>query len=130
MAEYLPLRTPGEALVSTASAAITGGQLVAVSGSGTVATAGAGTASWLGVAAFDAVANDRVTIYTSGEQELTASGAITAGDVLVTAATGQVSTIAAVTTPTAADVSSTRAIVGVALTTAATGAKVRVKLER
>lgn len=130
MAEYLPIRTPGDDLVSTASATITGGTLVAVSGNGTVATAGATSLNWIGVAAFDASANDTVTIYTGGVQEVTASGAITAGDLVVTAASGQVSTLAAVTTPTAGDVTGTRAIVGVALTTAANAAKVRVKLER
>lgn len=130
MAEYLPIRTPGDALVSTASATITGGTIVAVSGNGTVATAGATALNWVGVAAFDASANDSVTVYTGGVQEVTASGAVTAGDLLVTAASGQVSTLAAVTTPTAGDVTGTRAIVGVALTTAATGAKVRVKFER
>lgn len=130
MAEYLPIRTPGDALVSTASATITGGTIVAVSGNGTVATAGATALNWVGVAAFDASANDTVTIYTGGVQEVTASGAITAGDLVVTAASGQVSTLAAVTTPTAGDVTGTRAIVGVALTTAANAAKVRVKFER
>lgn len=130
MAEYLPIRTPGDALVSTASATITGGTIVAVSGNGTVATAGATALNWVGVAAFDASANDAVTVFTGGVQEVTASGAITAGDLVVTAASGQVSTLAAVTTPTAGDVTGTRAIVGVALTTAATGAKVRVKFER
>lgn len=130
MAEYLPIRTPGDALVATASATITGGLLVAVSGNGTVATAGANALNWVGVAAFDAVSGDAVTVYAGGVQELTASGAITAGDLVVAAASGKVSTLAAVTTPTAADVTNTRAIVGVALTTAADTAKVRVKFER
>lgn len=136
MAEYLPIRTPGDALVSTASATITGGTIVSVSGNGTVATAGATALNWVGVAAFDASANESVTVYTGGVQEVTASGAITAGDVVVTAASGQVSTVAATTataTATAStqtDINNTRAIVGVALTTAATGAKVRVKFER
>jgi hypothetical protein len=130
MAEYLPIRTPGDALVSTASATITGGTIVAVSGNGTVATAGATALNWVGVAAFDAVSGDTVTVYTGGVQEVTASGAITAGDLVVTAASGQVSTLAAVTTPTAGDVTGTRAVVGVALTTAANAAKVRVKFER
>lgn len=130
MAEYLPIRTPGDALVSTASATITGGTIVAVSGNGTVATAGATSLNWVGVAAFDASANDTVTIFTGGVQEVTASGAITAGDLVVTAASGQVATLASVTTPTAGDVTGTRAIVGVALTTAANAAKVRVKFER
>lgn len=130
MAEYLPIRTPGDALVSAASATITGGLLVAVSGNGTVATAGANAQNWIGVAAFDALTGESVTVYASGVQELTASGAITAGDLVVAAALGKVSTLAAVTTPTAGDVNGSRAIVGVALTTAADAAKVRVKFER
>lgn len=130
MAEYLPIRKPGQALVAAASGTITGGQMVAVSGSGTVAVAGASAVNWLGVAAFDAVSGDQVTIYADGVQELTASGSVTAGDLVVCAATGQVSSLAAVTTPTPADVTGTRAIVGVALTTATNGNKVRVKLTR
>ena len=121
MAEYLPIRKPGDALVSTASASITGGTLVAVSGSGTVAPAGAATVAWLGVAAFDAVSGDSVTVYASGVQEVTASGAITAGAAVVTGANG---TVASSATPAAATQ------VGVALTTAADGAKVRVKFAR
>ena len=121
MAEYIPVLTPGHALVSSASATITGGQLVAVSGNGTVAPAGAATQAWVGVAAFDAANGDRVTIYTDGVQELTASGAITAGAAVVSGAAGTVATSA---TPAAATQ------VGVALTTAADGAKVRVKFAR
>lgn len=130
MAEYLPVNTPGQALVSTASATITGGQLVAVSGVSTVAAAGANATNWLGVAAFDAVNTDLVTIFADGVQELVTTGTVTAGDLVVAATAGTVSTLAAVTTPTAADVTNTRAIVGVALTTATTGLKVRVKLAR
>lgn len=130
MAEYLPIRKPGQALVASASGTITGGQMVAVSGSGTVAVAGATALNWLGVAAFDAVSGDLVTIYDDGVQEVTASGSVTAGDLVVCAASGQVSTLAAVTTPTAGDVTGTRAVVGVALTTVTNGNKVRVKFSR
>jgi hypothetical protein len=121
MAEYLPVNKPGQALVSTASAAIVGGVLVAVSGDGTVAPAGAATQAWVGVAAFDAASGDRVTVHAGGVQELTASGAITAGAAVVSGAAG---TVASSATPAAATQ------VGVALTTAADGAKVRVKLAR
>ena len=121
MAEYLPIYKPGQALTLKASATITGGQLVAVSGSGTVAPAGAAAANWVGVAAFDAATNDNVTIHCDGVQSLTASGAVTAGDQIVSAAAGAVAT----GTPASAG-----AFVGVALTTAANGAKVRVKFSR
>lgn len=130
MAEYLPVFIPGQAVTLKASAAITGGQLVAVTGSGTVGPAGANATSWVGVAAFDAATNDNVTIYSGGVQSVTASGSVTAGDVVVPAASGAVSTLAAVTTPTAADVTNTRAVVGVALTTATNGNKVRVAFDR
>lgn len=121
MAEYLPIYKPGQALTLKASAAITGGQLVAVSGSGTVAPAGATATNWVGVAAFDAALNDHVTIHCDGVQSLTASGAVTAGDIVSSAAGGAVATNA---TPAAGNV------VGIALTTAANGAKVRVKFTR
>jgi hypothetical protein len=121
MAEYLPIYRPGQVLTLKASAGITGGVLVAVSGSGTVATSGATAATWLGVAAFDASTNDNVTIHCGGVQNLTASGSIAAGDSLVTAASGQVATGAAATPA---------AFVGIALTAATNGNKVRVKMSR
>jgi hypothetical protein len=130
MAEYLPVKSPGQALTPSASATITGGQLVAVSGVSTVAAAGANAVNWLGVAAYDAVSGDVVTVYCDGVHELVTTGTVTAGDLVVAAAAGTVSTLAAVSTPTAADVTNTRAIVGVALTTATTGLKVQVKLAR
>lgn len=126
MSDYTPLYVPGDAYTSTASATIVGGQLVEVSGTDTVGPAGANSLKVVGVAAFDAASGARVTIYLGKViHEVTASGAITAGDLLVAAAAGKVSTLAVVTTPTAADVTNTRAIVGVALNTAADTAKVR-----
>ena len=121
MAEYLPVYKPGQALTLKASAAVTGGQLLAVSGSGTVAPAGAGATNWIGVAGFDGATNDNVTVFSSGVQALVASGAVAAGDLLVAGAAGTVATGA---TPAAG------AFVGVALTSAANGAKVRVRFSR
>lgn len=121
MAEYLPVKTPGQALVHSASATITGGSLVAVSGNDTVATAGANVVTWLGVAAFDVATGDRLTIYTGGVQELKASGAIVAGALVESAAAGAVATAGA--TP------ANGAVVGLAVSTAANGT-VRVKLAR
>lgn len=130
MSDYSPLYQPGHAIPSQSSAAITGGKLVAVSGPGTVATAGANATGWVGVAAFDVAASgEQVNVLSGGVQRLLASGAVTAGDTVVCAAAGAVSTLAAVTTPTAADVTNTRAIVGTALTTA-TDALVEIKMER
>ena len=130
MAEYLPLYKPGREITRDASAAITGGQLVGVSGSGTVAPTTASQASWVGVAGFDAASGDKVTVYTGGVQRITASGAVTAGDQLVAAASGQVSTLAATATAVAADINNARAVVGTALTTAASGALVEVQMAR
>jgi hypothetical protein len=128
--EYLPVFKPGQAITLKASAAVTGGQIVAVTGVGTVGPAGANAVNWIGVASTDAAINDNVTIYADGVQSVTASGTVTAGDLVVCAAAGAVSSLAAVTTPTAADVTNTRAIVGVAISTATNGNKVRVKFDR
>jgi hypothetical protein len=130
MAEYLPVFKPGQAITLKASATITGGQLLVVTGAGTVGPAGANAVNWIGVASNDAATNDNVTVYADGVQSVTTSGTVNAGDLVVSAAAGTVSTLAAVTTPTAADVTNSRAIVGVALTTATTGLKVRVKFAR
>lgn len=129
MADYVPIYDEGPYTLA-ASGTITAGQMVAISGSGTVAAAGANVANWVGVAAFDAVSGDKVTIYDDGVQNLTTTGTVTAGDLVVCAAAGTVSTLAAVTTPTPADVTNSRAVVGVAWTTATTGLKVRVQLTR
>ena len=130
MAEYIPLFKPGNAVPRVASATITAGQVLAVSGSGTVGPAGANALNWVGVAGFDAASGDTVTTFAGGVQRLVASGGITAGDLVVCAASGAVSTLAAVTTPTAGDVTNTRAIIGVALTTATTGNLVEVQILR
>lgn len=119
MADYLPIRIPGQALVATASAAITAGQVVEVSGNDTVAPAGADSAKWLGVAAFNAVAGDRLTVHCGGTQAPIAAGAVTAGDTVAVAADGKVATAAG-----------TEAAVGIALTTATDGAEVRVQFIR
>lgn len=121
MAEYLPIYKPGQAITLKASASITGRQVVAVSGSGTVAPAGSASTAFVGVAGFDASTNDNVTIFAGGVQEVTASGAITAGSPVICGASG---TVAASATPPAGQQ------VGVALTTAADGATVRVQFGR
>ena len=122
MAEYLPLHLPGQCIMRSASAAITGGQLVSVSGSGTVAPSAAASASWLGVAAFDAVTGSQVTVHTGGTQRLTAAGAIAAGALVESAAAGKVATHTNGTN----DVN----VVGLALTTATDGASVEVQFLR
>jgi predicted RecA/RadA family phage recombinase len=122
MAEYLPAKEPGRDFTMTASATITGGQLLLVSGSGTVAPTSAATASWLGVAENDAASGALVTVFTGGVQLLTASGSITAGANVEAAASGQVASHTNGTN----DVN----IVGLALTSATNGNKVQVQLVR
>ncbi len=121
MAEYLPIFKPGQAITLSASAAITGGQLVSVTGSGTVGPSAAASTSAVGVAAFDAAINDKVTIYAGGVQNCIASGAVTAGDPVIAGAAGTVATSAL---PPAGQQ------LGIALSTAATGARVRVQFAR
>lgn len=121
MAEYLPVYTPGQALTLKASASITGRQIVAVSGSGTVAPAGAASTAAVGVAGFDAATNDNVTIYAGGVQDVTASGSVTAGSPVICGANG--TAVASATPPAGQQI-------GVALTTAADGARVRVQFGR
>jgi hypothetical protein len=134
MADYTPVFLPGEIIPLTASGAVSGGDLLVVSGSGTVAKlafAAAPATNWIGVALNDAPANGRVSVCARGVvHESVAQGTVTAGDQVTSPVTGdtagaQVKTAAAVTTPTAADVTTTRAILGVALTTAANPNKVR-----
>lgn len=115
MADYLPLYLPGKAINKAASAAVTGGKPVYVSGDGTVANSGSAANIPVGVAAFD-VANvgDQVTFFGRGTvHRLTASGTVTAGDVVEAAAAGAVATHTQGTN----DIRS----FGIALTTATTG---------
>lgn len=130
MAEYVPLFKPGQAITSQASAAIVGGRLVAVSGSGTVAETAGATTAWVGVAAFDAASGDKVTVHCGGVQKLTASGAITAGDQVISAAAGRVASLAAAAGATAGDINSARQVVGIALSTAADGGSVQIQMVR
>lgn len=129
MGEYVPLHLD-QSITRQASGTISGGQMVGVSGSGTVDVAGANAKAWLGVAAFDVSSGDQLTVHSGGVQKILNSGGVTAGDLLVCAASGKVATLAAVTTPTAADVTNSRAIVGIALTTAADGLAVEVQMDR
>lgn len=121
MGDYTPVFAPGMDVTLTASADITGGQLVIVSGANTVAPASAAASNWLGVARQDAKNGERVVVTRGGVQSLTASGAITAGARVIPAANGRVVTIGAGNEDHA---------VGIALTTAADAAKVRVAMDR
>lgn len=122
MAEYQPLHHPGKAFTRSASGTITGGQLVIVSGSGTVAASSVATHSWVGVAGFDVVSGQNVTVFSEGVQRITATGSITAGNTVEAAAGG---TVAAHTNGT-----NDQNIIGIALTTVTTGQVVEVSLAR
>lgn len=119
--EYIPVYKPGQALTLKASATVTAGQVVAVTGSGTVGPAGAASKAVVGVVAFSGVANDNVTVYAGGVQTCTASGAITAGDPVIAGAAG---TVVSAASPAAGTQ------LGIALTTAADAAAVRVQFAR
>lgn len=116
MAQHTHKFAPGAAVTHTAEAAVTGGRLVMITGDREVSPATANTTAWCGTAAFDAAIGESVTVLAGGVQSILASGAVTAGALVVAAADGKVAALAAVTTPTANDVTHTRAIVGVALT--------------
>ncbi len=116
MAQHTHLFAPGAAVTFTAEAAVTGGRIVMISGNREVSPATAKSPAWVGTAAYDAAIGEKVTVLKGGVQKVLASGAVTAGAVVVAAADGKVAALAAVTTPTAADVTDTRAIVGIALT--------------
>lgn len=88
MADYLPKFKPGEAITITATATLTGGQLVTVAG----AVAAADSVTFLGVVSRDAVSGQSVGVYTDAVQRLTAAGAFAAGTPLKCAANGQVTT--------------------------------------
>lgn len=122
MADYVPVFKPGEDLTMTAAAAITGGQLVYVSAANSVTPTAAATAAWLGVATTDAESGAKVGVTSGGVQEVTASGAVAVGDVLIPAASGRVAAIGAGT--------NYAQVVGIALTAAADGAKARVRFVR
>lgn len=129
MAEFLPLFKPGQSYTATTSADVTAGQALIVSGDGTVGPGTANSIAYAGVAAADATNGNVVTVYRPAVAWMTSSGAITAGAQVVLAASGAVSALAAVSTPTAADVTNTRATVGLAMTTAS-GNRVKVLFYR
>ncbi|MER7500447.1 capsid cement protein [Nonomuraea pusilla] len=120
MGDYTPVQTINlQPFTATASAAVVGGQLVAVSGAGTVAPAAQASTTVVGVAAHDAGNGVRLTVHPLGGvvHELVAgAGGITAGQtVMVGAAPGEVLPLAGAAQR-----------VGVALTSAAAGARVQV----
>jgi hypothetical protein len=112
MSDYAPLYMPGDVITVVTSAAVTGGRVAAVSGNGTVAHAGADSAAVVGVFVQDAASGANVGMHGRGQVHIsTASGGITAGDRINTAATGLIKSASAGT-----------GNIGIAMTTAADGA--------
>ena len=120
MAEYAPVYYEADRFPAVTSAAVTAGQCLIVSGSGTVAKSAGADASFLGIAAFDAASGDTVTVLSDGIHLLAASGSISAGNLVTTAASGAVAAHSGTNYST---------IIGVALADAA-DSKVKVKLVR
>lgn len=118
MPNYLPKVDSGSTLSRTTSADVTGGRVVEVSGSKTVAHAGADSAKVLGVALADAKSGTTVSVSIGGVQRPIASGAITQGVKVYTAANGLVSATGT-TNP-----------IGIALETVVDGAQVEVLMNR
>lgn len=112
---YLPLFRPGQTVTFAVTTAIAAGQVVEVGATDmSVAPAAAASAKVVGVAGHDAAVGDSATVEVNKPiHELIASGAITRGQRLETAAAGKVRTLAA------------GSAVFLALTSAADGAIVR-----
>jgi hypothetical protein len=115
----LPVFDPGDRFTQTATAAITGGQVVENSGANSIAPTSGASGKVVGVAPADIASGALGLVVRVGVWELTASGSITAGDLVVSAAAGKVATIGAGTFDK---------VVGLALTTATDGNPVRVAL--
>lgn len=108
------------------SVAVTGGQLVAPTSGGKVGPAAAASTAVLGVALNDAQPagsaptnpintgwpSQYVAVVKDVDVRVTYNIAANFGDLLVSAANGQVSPVTAVSTPTPGDVTNTRAIIG------------------
>ncbi len=101
--------------VLKASEDVKKGQVVVISGDMTVAPSTEASAKVLGVAMFDAKADEPVSVETEGLFSMKASGAITAGDKVASAADGAVAKATDANT------------VGIAINSATNGGEVFVK---
>lgn len=101
MADYLPKFKPGAAVTFTTTADVTGGRLVDLTGNNTIGPAGADVADVVGVAGFDVLSGEKVTVYCrpTGVHRLVANGAIAAGAKVISATGGKIATIGAGTNP-------------------------------
>jgi hypothetical protein len=106
----------------TASAAVTGGQVVVVTGIGTVAPSAAASGAVAGVAAHDAAINARVSVWPIPglvHESVASGGTVTALDPVSSAASG------AVVTGVLGTLAAAGTLLGTALNTATVGLKVR-----
>jgi hypothetical protein len=129
MPEYSPVFLPGLTVTFTAAGNITGGDPVEIAGSGTVQkVTAAGSLKYAGVAGHDAPAGLPVTVILDRVvHEGTADGSINAGDQLTASPRPgrQVTTLIPAAAATAADINQARAVIGVAMISAADGTTVR-----
>jgi hypothetical protein len=91
VADYTPVYASGvNPMTKTASAAITGGQVVESTTTGSVGPAGAASIKVVGVAANDTASGGRVTVWPLAniEHEVLCTGTITVGDGVVAGAAG------------------------------------------
>lgn len=119
--EYNPPYETGVAITLTASAAVSAGDVLEVSGNGLVAPVTAdASVKVIGVASNPGQPGDRLMIWGRGPvHELAADGIITAGDLVVASVTPGMGV------RTATDDDNPRAVLGVAITSAASGALAR-----
>jgi len=124
VADYTPPYVSGvKPLTKTASAAITGGQVVETTTTGSVGPAGAASLKCVGVAAADAASGGRVTVWPLANVEheivVVAAATVTVGDGVIAGTAGTVNTVAVATGAAAGT------LIGIATTTATAGNKVR-----
>lgn len=122
MSDYNPVYTGGcKPFTMTASATITGGQVLFASGVGTVAPTAGANGAYVGVAAADAASGTRVAIWpvTGCIHETVSPAGVTAGNALTSSSAGGVDT------GTLATVAAAGTLIGTALSTATTGLKCR-----
>jgi hypothetical protein len=115
MADHLPKFAPGTGVTHTASAAITGGQVLVFTGDRRVAPSG-GAGPIAGVAGRDALTEEQLVVHRGGGHPLRAAAAIAANQSVIAAAGGDVA-------PYPATGGDPATIIGVAAEAIAAGAR-------
>jgi hypothetical protein len=122
VADYSPVYVNNQLASSmTASATITGGQLLENTGASTVGPAGAASTKVVGVAAQDAASGARLSVWPLNNvvHEIVSTGTIAVGDGIAAGAAGVAATVVVGTGAAAGT------LIGTAITAATGGAKVR-----